>query len=130
MNEVLLISGAKIAGSVVLLALVLWGVSKLAKIAKLDPEIGRKLVHISLGLYCLTFPYVFSEAWEVFATCALAVGVFLLARGIMRQSLGGGLHAVQRTSYGELLFAGTSSASPCITRRRSDRCSTSCRSSS
>jgi len=53
----------------------------------------------------ITFPYVFSEAWEVFATCALAVGVFLLARGIMRQSLGGGLHAVQRTSYGELLFA-------------------------
>jgi hypothetical protein len=31
--------------------------------------------------------------------------VFLLARGTMRKSLGGGLHAVQRTSYGELLFA-------------------------
>ena len=105
MNDALLISGAKIAGSVILLALVLWGVSRLAKIAKLDPEIGRKLVHISLGLYCLTFPYVFSSAWEVFATCGLAVGVFLLARGTMRQSLGGGLHAVKRTSYGELLFA-------------------------
>jgi dolichol kinase len=101
----LLVSGAKIAGSVVLLALVLWGVSKLSKIAKLDPEIGRKLVHISLGLYCLTFPYVFSEAWEVGATCALAVGVFLLARGTMKQSLGVSLHSVQRTSYGELLFA-------------------------
>ena len=55
MNDALLISGGKIAGSVILLALVLWGVSKLAKIAKLDPEIGRKLVHISLGVYCLTF---------------------------------------------------------------------------
>jgi dolichol kinase len=99
------ISGAKIAGSVALLALVLWGVSKLSKIAKLDPVIGRKLVHISLGIYCLTFPYVFSEAWEVGATCALAVGVFLLARGTMKQSLGASLHSVQRTSYGELLFA-------------------------
>ncbi len=105
MNDALLISGAKIAGSVALLALVLWSVSQLAKIAKLDPEIGRKLVHISLGLYCLTFPYVFRDAWEVAATCALAVGVFLLARGTMRGSLGGGLHAVTRTSYGELLFA-------------------------
>lgn len=105
MNDALLISGGKIAGSVILLAAVLWGVSKLARIAKLDPEIGRKLVHISLGLYCLTFPYVFSAVWEVAATCGLAVIVFLLARGTMRKSLGGGLHAVQRTSYGELLFA-------------------------
>lgn len=105
MNDALLISGGKIAGSVILLAAVLWGVSKLARIAKLDPEIGRKLVHISLGLYCLTFPYVFNAVWEVAATCGLAVIVFLLARGTMRKSLGGGLHAVQRTSYGELLFA-------------------------
>ena len=105
MNDALLISVAKIAGSVALLALVMGSVSKLAKIAQLDPEIGRKMVHISLGLYCLTFPYVFKEAWEVAATCALAVGVFLLARGTMRQSLGGGLHAVRRTSYGELMFA-------------------------
>ena len=100
-----IISGAKIAGSVILLALVLWGVSKLAKIAKLDPEVGRKLVHISLGLYTLTFPFVFVAAWEVWATCLLAVGVFLLARGSLRESLGGGLHAVKRVSYGELLFA-------------------------
>jgi phytol kinase len=99
------LSTAKIIGSVILLALVLWGVSKLAKIAKLDPEVGRKLVHISLGLYCLVFPFVFSQAWEVWATCVLAVGVFMLARGTMRESLGGGLHAVKRTSYGELLFA-------------------------
>lgn len=105
MNDALLISGGKIACSVVLLAVVLWGVSKLARIAKLDPEIGRKLVHISLGLYCLTFPYVFSAVWEVAATCGLAVIVFLLARGAMRKSLGGGLHSVQRRSYGELLFA-------------------------
>ncbi len=105
MNEPLLISGAKIAGSVVLLAVVLWGVSKIARIAKLDPEIGRKLVHISLGLYCLTFPYIFTAVWEVAATCGLAVVIFLLARGAMRKSLGAGLHAVERTSYGELLFA-------------------------
>lgn len=105
MNEALILSAGKIAGSVILLAAVLWGVSRLAKMAQLDPEVGRKLVHISLGLYCLTFPYVFDEAWEVGATCGLALLVFVAARGAARKSLGGGLHAVERTSYGELLFA-------------------------
>ena len=104
-NGDLAISLGKIAGSVVLLAIVLWSVSRLSKLAKLDPEVGRKLVHISLGLYCLTFPWVFTHAWEVTATCALAIGVFFLARGAMRQQLGEGLHAVKRISYGEILFA-------------------------
>ena len=98
MNDTLVISAIKIVGSVALLALVLWGVSRLTRIAKLDAELGRKLVHISLGLYCLTFPFVFSQAWEVALTCALALGIFLLARGTMRQSLGAGLHGVARTS--------------------------------
>jgi phytol kinase len=101
----LLVSAGKIIGSVVLLALVLAGVTLLSRLAKLDAEVGRKLVHISLGLYCLTFPWIFATSWEVAATCALAVGVFALARGAMRSSLGEGLHAVQRVSYGEVLFA-------------------------
>jgi len=100
-----LISASKIAGSVILLAAVLYGVSRLARLIKVDAEVQRKLIHISLGLYCLTFPFVFHAAWEVAATSALAVGLFMLARGSMRKSLGGGLHAVERTSYGELLFA-------------------------
>ncbi|MEQ1781030.1 MAG: hypothetical protein ABMA14_06715 [Hyphomonadaceae bacterium] len=104
MNEAL-ISAGKIAGSVALLAAVLFSVSRMARLIKVDAEVQRKLIHISLGLYCLTCPYVFREAWEVIATCALAVGLFMLARGSMRKSLGGGLHAVERTSYGELLFA-------------------------
>ncbi len=105
MTDALLISAGKIAGSVILLVIVLYAVSRLARIAKFDPEVSRKLIHISLGVYCLTFPLVFSQAWEVGATCLLALGLFLLARGRMRASLGGGLHAVERQSYGELLFA-------------------------
>jgi phytol kinase len=105
LSQPLTISAAKIIGSVLLLAFVLWAVSRLSKIANLDPEVGRKLVHISLGLYCLTFPWIFSAPWEVATMCALATGVFLLARGTMRASLGGGLHGVERVSYGEILFA-------------------------
>ena len=105
MSSDLLVSAGKIAGSVVLLAAVLFGVSRLARLIKVDAEVQRKLIHISLGLYCLIFPFVFASAWEVIATCTLAVGLFMLARGTMRKSLGAGLHAVERTSYGELLFA-------------------------
>ncbi len=105
MNDDMLLSVARIGGSVVLLALVMWAASRLARAMKLDPEVGRKLVHISLGLYCLTFPWIFEAAWEVAATCALAAGLFLLARGALRSSLGGGLHGVSRISFGELFFA-------------------------
>lgn len=105
MTAELMVSGGKIVGSVVLLAVVLWAVSRLSRAAKLDPEIGRKLVHISLGLYCLTFPWIFTFPWEVTVTCALAILLFLLARGAMKATLGGSLHGVKRTSYGELLFA-------------------------
>ncbi|HEY7797902.1 MAG TPA: hypothetical protein VIA80_04005, partial [Hyphomonadaceae bacterium] len=105
MNDTLMFSVVKIAGSVALLGLVLWGVSRLARIAKLDAELSRKLIHISLGLYCLTFPFVFMHTWEVALTCTLAVAMFMLARGTMKESLGAGLHGVKRTSYGELLFA-------------------------
>ena len=99
MTDTLMLSVLKIAGSVALLGLVLWGVAQLARIAKLDPELSRKLIHISLGLYCLTFPYVFGETWEVAVTCLLAVAMFVLSRGRMRDSLGGGLHGVARVSH-------------------------------
>ncbi len=95
----------RVAGSVVLLVGVLWGVSRLAKATALPAELGRKLVHISLGLYCLTFPWVFSAAWEVALMCALSVGVFALARSTMRGKLGEGLHGVERVSFGEIFFA-------------------------
>jgi dolichol kinase len=104
-SQALILSVAKVLGSVALLAAVLYGVTRASKLFKLKPELGRKLVHVSLGLYCLTFPAIFQSVWEVAAVCGLACVVFALARGRMRSSLGEGLHAVNRVSYGELLFA-------------------------
>jgi len=101
----LALSFAKIGGSVVLLTLVLAAAGVAARRYNLQPELGRKLVHVGLGIYCLFFPLIFSESWEVAATCALSVVVFMLARGAMKSRLGGGLHAVSRVSYGEILFA-------------------------
>ncbi len=96
---------SRVAASVGLLIVVLWGVSRLAKATALPAELGRKLVHISLGLYCLTFPWVFAAAWEVALMCGLSVAVFGLARGTMRKGLGEGLHGVERVSFGEIFFA-------------------------
>jgi len=104
-NTDLFVSLGKIVGSVVLLGVVLYAVARIAKRFHLQAELARKCIHVSLGLYCLLFPYIFRYSWEVAATCALAVGVFALARGKMRGSLGEGLHSVSRVSYGEILFA-------------------------
>ncbi len=101
MNEVAL-SLATIAASLAMLVGVLYIV---AHGARLHPEVRRKIVHVSLGLYCLSFPLIFSHAWEVALTCALAIGVFALARGALRGTLGAGLHSVSRCSYGEVYFS-------------------------
>lgn len=99
------LSAGKIVGSVVLLVAVLWSVARLARRLKLAPELSRKAIHISLGLYCLAFPWLFTHTWEVALTCALAAAVFIAARGRLRSKLGEGLHSVDRVSYGEVLFA-------------------------
>lgn len=103
MTPELALSLAKIAGSVALLAVVLAAVGALGRRLALQPEVARKIIHVALGLYCLTFPLVFSAAWEVAAVCALAGVVFVVARSA--PALGQGLHGVKRFSYGELLFA-------------------------
>lgn len=106
MNSDLLLSLGKIVGSVALLAAVLFAVTHLGRRASLPAELSRKLIHVSLGLYSLTFPWVFERPWEVWATCGLAVLVFAAARrGRLRGQLGEGLHGVDRTSFGEILFA-------------------------
>lgn len=99
------LSGLKIGGSLCLLGGVLYAVSLWSRRACLQAEISRKLIHVSLGLYCLTFPLLFPHAWQVALTCALAIAVFALARGRLRGSLGAGLHAVSRRSFGEIYFA-------------------------
>lgn len=96
---------AKIAGSVLLLVVVLGATGIIARRRMATPEQTRKLIHVGLGTYCLTFPWIFDHVWEVTATCFVALGVFALARGALRRQLGEGLHGVTRRSYGELLFA-------------------------
>jgi len=73
----------------------------------LHAEVQRKIVHVGLGLYALTFPLIFARPWEVMTLCLLAAGLLIAARVLpgVSGSLGGALHGVKRDSFGELLFA-------------------------
>lgn len=100
-------SALLIAGSIALLVALLSLVKRGAELFGLSPEMQRKTIHIGLGLYCLSFPWIFAESWQVAATCAIACLLLLALRtGAQRdKGLGSSLHAVGRQSYGEILFA-------------------------
>lgn len=70
------------------------------------PEGCRKIVHVTMGLVVLSFPWLFDEAWPVILLAFAAV-VFLLAvrwHPQLRSSLGPVLGGVGRQSYGEIYF--------------------------
>ncbi|HEX3941533.1 MAG TPA: hypothetical protein VHX11_08640 [Acidobacteriaceae bacterium] len=93
--------------AIVLLALSLLTVSvKRLQSRHIGPELSRKLVHMGMGIVCLSFPWLFRTAWPVWLLAAVA-GVSLLALRsvpLLRRELGGVLHDVGRTSFGELYF--------------------------
>ncbi|MDX1401824.1 MAG: hypothetical protein R3245_07875, partial [Kiloniellales bacterium] len=97
----------KIGLSFALVILVLLAVRLLGTRKSLHPEVQRKIVHVSLGLYALTLPVIFSEVWEVSLLCILTALFLIIVRLMPGRSgdLGSALHGVKRQSFGELLFA-------------------------
>lgn len=105
-----------IGGSLGLLLTLLACVRAAARLLFLPAETQRKLVHMGLGLYCLAFPWIFAEPWQVAVLCALTLAILVALRLSYRARaqapaagdgahLGQALFAVSRTSYGDLLFA-------------------------
>lgn len=70
-------------------------------------EMQRKCVHVTTGLYALTLPLTFREAWPVLVLTAVAVTVLAAMRlpALARSRLGSTIHGVARKSYGEILLA-------------------------
>lgn len=72
----------------------------------LPAELSRKLVHVMMGLVCLTFPWLFRAPWPVWVLAGLAV----LGLGAIRvlpwfqSQFGPVLGGVARESWGELVF--------------------------
>jgi phytol kinase len=92
----------------VLLALgVLMGVARLLRSRfGMQGESSRKLVHIGMGVICLSFPWVFDTIWPVWLLALLACFALLAVRNLslLRSTFGGVLHGVDRESWGELYF--------------------------
>lgn len=99
------VSIAIIVASLLLMAATLHAAARATRAGRLSPEAGRKAVHVGLGLYCLSFPWLFAQVWEVAAACGAGIALLLLARRRLRRTLGDGLHAVRRRSPGDVLFA-------------------------
>lgn len=69
----------------------------------LSAEVTRKAVHILMGICCISFPWIFENAWPVILLCTLSLTALAWLR-IQSGELKTVLHGVSRLSYGELCF--------------------------
>lgn len=70
------------------------------------PELVRKLLHITMGLVALSFPWIFAASWPVWVLAIISMSGLLMLkahRGLKKQ-LGNVIHGIQRESLGELYF--------------------------
>src|SRR5436309_1349572 len=68
-------------------------------------ELSRKVMHVSLGLLTLTFPWLFDQAWPVFVVCGgIALWLVAVRRLALVHSHFGGAIEVARASWGEVYF--------------------------
>ncbi len=72
-----------------------------------DAELVRKLFHIGMGVFALSFPLLLTELWQAWLLCGLTVGLLLALRCVepLRRRFGAVLGNVPRCSHGELYFA-------------------------
>ena len=91
-------------GSVFVLIGLIASVRFVAQRQSWPAELQRKLVHIGTGLYALALPWLFAEDWPIYLLLGLALIVMTGLR-FAKAGLGGALHGVERTSYGDYLLA-------------------------
>ncbi len=98
---------ALIVASIGCVLAVMATVKMLAKRHNWSAELQRKVVHVATGLYALTLPLTFSEAWPVLLLSAIAVLVMAAMRlpQVARSGIASTISGVDRQSYGELLLA-------------------------
>ncbi len=98
---------AKLAGSVVLLmgaiALIRWVGQRFGW----NAEVSRKCVHVAIGLYAMALPIIFQQVWPVIGLLlvALLLMAWLRLPSVRNGGLGETIHAVERTSWGDIWLA-------------------------
>jgi phytol kinase len=75
--------------------------------AQPDAELVRKLLHIGMGVFALSFPFLFTSVWQAIVLCAASVGLLCAIRRVhwLQQQFGSVLGDVRRGSHGEIYFA-------------------------
>jgi phytol kinase len=70
------------------------------------PESIRKVLHITMGVVTLAFPWMFAEDWPVVLLAGMSMLLFVLLRFYPHLSrwLGDVIYAVERDSLGEFCF--------------------------
>ncbi len=70
------------------------------------PELLRKILHITMGIVTLGFPWLFEDFWPVLVLGIISTGFLLACRylGPVNRHLGGVIDGVNRHSYGGLVF--------------------------
>ena len=88
------------------LALLMAAVRALQQRQAIDAEVARKLVHVGMGVICLTFPWVFASPQPVWVLAGLSIAALAAVRliGPIRMLLGSVLGGVNRVSFGEIYF--------------------------
>lgn len=73
---------------------------------KSSPELSRKIIHVTLGLTVLSFPYVFESHITVIILGILSFLALFSLRKIsyLKEKFGEGLFGIERKSYGEIYF--------------------------
>ncbi len=71
----------------------------------LSAELARKIVHMTMGVVAMSFPWVFQTTLSVQVLGGVAfLTLLLLKKSSTKLSLGSSLFSIQRASIGELLF--------------------------
>jgi phytol kinase len=72
--------------------------------SSVHPELVRKLFHVGTGLFTLTLPWIFADAWPVLVLSGVTVVALFALRHlrVLKSSLGGIIDGVERESLGEI----------------------------
>jgi phytol kinase len=81
--------------------------SRLVTAGVVHPEISRKALHLGMGLMCLTFPWLFPGPGWFAIGFTLVLATLAAVRYVpwLRKQLTSALHAVERSSAGDIYFA-------------------------
>jgi phytol kinase len=72
-----------------------------------DPELMRKLFHVGMGIFALSFPFLIPNNFVAVVLCGATMALLTALRRVekLRDSYGAVLGSVTRDSHGELYFA-------------------------